>query len=61
MKIDERLYSEEIKYCAKVASKLGYNEQVLVDLMLHVKPTSMSTDDVSALRELTRKYLSAKA
>lgn len=58
MKIDEKLYAEEIRFCAKVASKLGYDEQVLFDLMLHVKPASMSTDEITALRELTRKYLS---
>src|SRR4051812_975249 len=36
MKIDERLYKDEIRYCSQVASKLGYNEAVMFDLMLHV-------------------------
>jgi hypothetical protein len=37
MKIDERLYQEEIRYCSKVASKLGYDESVMFELMLHVR------------------------
>lgn len=56
MKIDERLYREEIKYCSSVAAKLGYNEGVMFDLMLHVS-SSMAEAEVQALEELTKKYL----
>ncbi|MEK6780275.1 MAG: hypothetical protein AABY93_01125 [Bacteroidota bacterium] len=56
MKIDERIYREEIKYCSQVAAKLGYNEQVMFDLMLHVSAT-MGEAEVKALEELTEKYL----
>ena len=56
MKIDERMYREEIKYCSKVAAKLGYKEQVMFDLMLHVS-ASMAEEEVKALEELTEKYL----
>ena len=31
MKIDGRLYKEEIQYCAKMATKLGYDEEVLTE------------------------------
>ena len=37
MKIDERMYKEEILFCSKIASRLGYSEEVLFDLMLHVR------------------------
>jgi hypothetical protein len=37
MKIDERLYKNEIRYCAKITSKLGYNQEALFDLMLLLK------------------------
>jgi uncharacterized tellurite resistance protein B-like protein len=57
MKIDEKLYSSEIKYCAQVASRLGYDKQVMFELMLNVKSASMSDDEVEALRNLTEKYL----
>jgi uncharacterized membrane protein YebE (DUF533 family) len=56
MKIDERMYREEIKYCSHVAAKLGYDEQVMFDLMLHVS-ASMAEAEVKALEELTQKYL----
>ena len=56
MKIDERMYREEIKYCSHVAARLGYKEQVMFDLMLHVSAT-MAEAEVKALEELTQKYL----
>lgn len=56
MKIDERLYKEEIRYCSKVASKLGYNEAVMFDLMLHVRSV-MEENEMEALKKLTTKYL----
>jgi len=57
MKIDERLYQEEIRYCSKVASKLGYDEAVMFDLMLHVR-TVMEANELQALKKLAEKYLS---
>ncbi len=56
MKIDGRLYREEIKYCSVVAAKLGYNEQVVFDLMLQVS-AEMGAAEVKALEELTQKFL----
>ncbi len=58
MKIDERMYKEEIMFCSKIASKLGYDEQVMFDLMLHVKSAAMGSDEVNALKNLTKKFLS---
>jgi hypothetical protein len=59
MKIDERLYKEEIRYCSRVASKLGYNEAVMFDLMLHVHSV-MQENELEELRKLTTKYLGGK-
>lgn len=56
MKIDERLYKDEIKYCSQVASKLGYDEHVMFELMLHVR-SAMQTGEMNILRKLTEKYL----
>lgn len=56
MKIDERLYKEEIQYCSKVASKLGYDESVMFELMLHVR-SAMESGEMQILRNLTEKYL----
>ncbi len=57
MKIDERLYQDEIRYCSKVAAKLGYDEAVMFELMLHVRAV-MEDNELDALRKLTEKYLS---
>jgi uncharacterized tellurite resistance protein B-like protein len=56
MKIDERLYKDEIRYCARVASKLGYDQAIIFDLMLHVKEF-MESHELDELRKLTAKHL----
>ena len=57
MKIDERLYQDEIRYCSKVAAKLGYDDAVMFELMLHVRAV-MEQNQLDALKKLTEKYLS---
>jgi hypothetical protein len=57
MKIDERLYKDEIRYCSKVAARLGYDEAVMFELMLHVRSV-MEDNELEALKTLTEKYLS---
>lgn len=56
MKIDERLYQEEIKFCCKIAARLGYEQDVLFELMLKVK-SGGNDDDKMALKQLTKQYL----
>ena len=56
MKIDERLYQEEIQFCSKMASRLGYDQNIIFDLMLHVRSV-METNELDALKKLTTKYL----
>ena len=58
MKIDERMYKEEIMFCSKIAAKLGYSQEVMFDLMLHVRGAAMASDEMAALKKLTEKYLS---
>lgn len=57
MKIDERLYREEIRYCARVAARLGYDQAVVFDLMLHVRE-AMQQKELEALKQITERYLS---
>ena len=57
MKIDERMYKEEIMFCSTIASSLGYQKQVMFDLMLHVKGTEMAETEIQELKLLTEKYL----
>lgn len=57
MKIDERMYKEELMFCSKIAATLGYDQQVMFDLLLHVRAAAMADDEIDALRKLTEKYL----
>jgi hypothetical protein len=57
MKIDERMYQEEIRYCSMVATRLGYDQQALFELMLQVKSSEMSPSEISELKKLISRYL----
>lgn len=56
MKIDERLYKEEIRFCSRAAARLGYDQVVIFDLMLHVRSV-MGPNEKEGLKKLTAKYL----
>jgi hypothetical protein len=57
MKIDERMYKEEIVFCHTIAGKLGYNKEVMFDLLFNVNPGGMTVNEVSQLKKMTEKYL----
>jgi uncharacterized tellurite resistance protein B-like protein len=57
MKIDDKIYKEEIKYCARVASSLGYRPELLLDLLLSVRNVSMADGEMTDLKKLTATYL----
>ena len=57
MKIDERMYQEEIRFCSTIATRLGYDQHVLFDLMLNVKSNEMDESEVNKLKALTQKHL----
>ena len=57
MKIDDKIYRDEMAFCARVASALGYRQEVLFELMLKVKSTKMGDDELEALKKLTATYL----
>ena len=57
MKIDGRLYKEELRFCAKMASKLGYDEDVLLELMLKIYSDPEISAEKAALKSTIQKYL----
>jgi uncharacterized tellurite resistance protein B-like protein len=57
MKIDERMYKEEILFCSKVAANLGYDQEAMFDFLLHVKTAAMGSDEVESLKRITSRYL----
>lgn len=57
MKIDGRLYEDEIKFCAKMASKLGYKEDVLFELILKIYSDPDISADKESLKEGVQNFL----
>ena len=57
MKIDGRIYKEEIHFCAKMASRLGYDENVLRELMLKIYSDPYITTDKATLKTRIQTYL----
>lgn len=57
MKIDEKIYNEEIKFCAKVASNLGFSHEVMFEMMLNVKSATMGENELESLKRLASRYL----
>jgi len=57
MKIDGRIYEEEIRFCATLASTVGYNEDVLFELILNIYSDPDISADKAALKEKIQKSL----
>lgn len=57
MKIDEKMYGEEIRFCSVIAKKLGYDPQVMFEMMLQVKNGNPDQDNKSELKKITGKFL----
>ncbi len=57
MKVDERLYKEEIVFCSGIAEKLGYDHQVMFDLMLQVKTPTMTQEEIASLKAIIQNHL----
>lgn len=57
MKIDGRLYKEEIQYCARMANNMGYDEEVLTELMLKIYSDPHITADKKSIKSGIQKYL----
>lgn len=57
MKIDGRLYDEEIKFCAKMASKLGYDENVLFELILKIYSDPNLSANKESIKERIQEFL----
>lgn len=57
MKIDGRLYKEEIRFCARMASRLGYQEDVLLELMHKIYSDPDISTDKESLKVTIQQYL----
>ena len=60
MKLDERMYREEIVFCGQVAAKLGYDKHVMFELLSQVKSGGMEENELESLKKITQKFLNRK-
>jgi hypothetical protein len=44
-------------FCSKIAANLGYDQQVMFEMLLNVKATTMSEVEVAGLKLLVQQYL----
>ena len=61
MKLDERMYREEINFCGQVATKLGYNKQVMFELLSRVRSGGMEATEVDSLKGIIQNFLKNKS
>ncbi len=57
MKLDERMYREEIVFCGQVADRLGYSKHVMFELLSLVKSGRMEANEKAALKEIIQQFL----
>jgi uncharacterized tellurite resistance protein B-like protein len=60
MKLDGKLFQDEIRYCSTLAGKLGYNESVLVELIVKVTTDKELIENKDALKQRVQKFLKKK-
>ncbi len=57
MKLDERMYREEIAFCGQVGARLGYSKHVMFELLAQVKSGRMEAAEMESLKKLTQNFL----
>lgn len=56
MKIDNEVFLSEIRYCEKMADKLGYQKVVVREMSSKVYADPSITADRNSLKDLVKKY-----
>ncbi len=57
MKLDERMYREEIAFCGQTAARLGYDKQAMFELLARVRSDKMEEQELMSLKEITQNFL----
>jgi uncharacterized tellurite resistance protein B-like protein len=60
MKIDGKLYHNEIKYCSNLAAKLGYDPAVIFELIIKIASEKDSEETKQSAKENVQSYLVAR-
>lgn len=61
MKLDERMYREEIAFCGQAAARLGYNKQVMFELLEHVRSGRMEANEIESLKKIIQSFLKGRS
>lgn len=61
MKLDERMYREEIAFCGHIATRLGYSKQVMFELLAQVRTGAMDAKEMESLKKVTQSYLNRQS
>ena len=56
MKVDEKVYLSEIKFCQKLAVKLGFHKKVVGDLSTKIFSDPNITSEKSLIQEVLQKH-----
>jgi len=57
MKIDGKVYNGELLFCAELASRLGYQPEVIMELYTHIYSSINTVVGKDELREKVKTYL----
>ena len=60
MKVDGEVYNQEIEFCERIATKLGYRLAAVYEIYPHVHPRVKIPDEIKKLRNTVNKYLIKK-
>ena len=60
MKIDERLFQDEIKFTAGIIEKLGYRPELIAELLLKVSKDPMGASQMEELKKIAATFLVSK-
>ncbi|MEM6735798.1 MAG: TerB family tellurite resistance protein [Bacteroidota bacterium] len=56
MKIDNKIYLSEIKFCEELAEKLGFKRKVISELSSRIYGDPTITSDISSLKRAIKKH-----
>ncbi len=57
MKVDGEVYNQEIEFCERIATKLGYRLAAVYEIYPHIYPGVKIPSEIKMLRQKVSKYL----
>lgn len=57
MKVDGEVYNQEIEFCERIATKLGYQLAAVYEIYPHIYPRVKIPSEIKMLKQKVNKYL----